>query len=191
MLKIALKPSTRSFRISISPSARKGCDELPPKVAALVAEIETITKTMAQEEETLKAKKGRVADLHGRQRTLQRCGAILPRYHTPRHPLPSDSTQRPFEKDHADLFAAYRTKITKKSGLSDRENQQKRRKITTLKTEIMKKEQKIIELREAEAQGRRLETKIAFALRSGEEKRASLMKLRADELKDTKTETAF
>lgn len=54
----------------------------------------------------------------------------------------------------------------------------------------MKKEQKIIELRRAaKLKVSELETKIAFARSAAAKKRASLMKLRADELKDTKTET--
>ena len=54
----------------------------------------------------------------------------------------------------------------------------------------MKKEQKIIELRTAaKLKVSELETKIAFARSEAAKKRASLMKLRADELKDTKTET--
>lgn len=54
----------------------------------------------------------------------------------------------------------------------------------------MKKEQKIIELRTAaKLKVAELETKIAFARCEAAEKRASLMKSRADELKDTGTET--
>ena len=53
----------------------------------------------------------------------------------------------------------------------------------------MKKEQKIIELRRAaKLKVAELETKIAFACSEAAKKRASLMKLRADELKDTGTE---
>ena len=54
----------------------------------------------------------------------------------------------------------------------------------------MKKQQKIIELRTAaKLKVAELETKIAVARSEAAKKRASLMKLRADELKDTKTET--
>lgn len=53
----------------------------------------------------------------------------------------------------------------------------------------MKKEQKIIELRRAaKLKVSELETKIAFARSEAAKKRASLMKLRADELKETETE---
>ena len=53
----------------------------------------------------------------------------------------------------------------------------------------MKKEQKIIKLRRAaKLKVAELETKIAFARSEAAKKRASLMKLRADELKDTGTE---
>lgn len=54
----------------------------------------------------------------------------------------------------------------------------------------MKKQQKIIELRTAaKRKVAELETKIAFARSEAAGKRASLMKLRADELKETETET--
>ena len=54
----------------------------------------------------------------------------------------------------------------------------------------MKKEQKIIELRRAaKLKVAELETKIAFACSEAAKKRASLMKSRADELKDTGAET--
>lgn len=93
----------------------KGCDELPPNVAALIADIETITKTMAQEEETLKAKKAELL-AYMDSNTLSKVwnGTASVTYTAPSSSVGFDAKK--FEKDHADLFAAYRTKITKKAG---------------------------------------------------------------------------
>ena len=93
----------------------KSCDELPPTVAALVAEIETITKTMAQEEETLKAKKAELLTyMDGHDLTKVWSSAASVTYTAPSSSVGFDAKK--FEADHADLFAAYRTKITKKAG---------------------------------------------------------------------------
>lgn len=93
----------------------KNCDELPPKVAALIAEIETITKTMAQEEETLKAKKAELlAYMDGHDLTKVWSNTASISYTAPSSSLGFDAKK--FEQDHADLFAAYRTKLTKKAG---------------------------------------------------------------------------
>lgn len=93
----------------------KSCDELPPKVAALVAEIETITKTMAQEEETLKAKKAELlAYMDGNELTKVWIDTASVSYTAPSSSVGFDAKK--FEADHADLYAAYRTKITKKAG---------------------------------------------------------------------------
>lgn len=93
----------------------KGVNELPPTVAALIAEIETITKTMAQEEETLKAKKAELLTyMDGNDLTKVWSGTASVTYTAPSSSLGFDAEK--FEKDHADLFAAYRTKITKKAG---------------------------------------------------------------------------
>ena len=93
----------------------KGCDELPPTVAALVAEIEKITKTMTQEEEMLKEKKAELlAYMYGNELTKVWSNTASISYTAPSSSVGFDAKK--FEKDHADLFAAYRTKITKKSG---------------------------------------------------------------------------
>lgn len=93
----------------------KGCDELPPTVAALIAEIETLTKTMAQEEETLKAKKAELMAYMDRY-NLNKVwsGTASVSYTAPSSSLGFDTKK--FEQDRPDLFAAYRTKITKKAG---------------------------------------------------------------------------
>lgn len=93
----------------------KSCDELPPMIAALIAEIETITKTMAQEEETLKAKKAELLNyMDGNDLTKVWSDNASISYTAPSSSLGFDAKK--FEKEHADLFAAYRTKITKKAG---------------------------------------------------------------------------
>ena len=71
ILKISLETIDEVFPNIDLTIREKSCDELPPKVAKLIAEIETITKTMAQEEETLKAKKAELlAYLIGVSRTV-------------------------------------------------------------------------------------------------------------------------
>ena len=93
----------------------KGIGELPPKVAKLIAEIETITKTMAQEEETLKSKKAELlAYMDGNDLTKVWSDSASVTYTAPSSSVGFDAKK--FEKDHADLYAAYRTKITKKEG---------------------------------------------------------------------------
>jgi len=93
----------------------KSCDELPPTVAALIAEIEAVTKTMTQEEETLKAKKAELLAY------MEKCelNRVWSDSASVTYTAPSSSVAfdaKKFEKDHADLFAAYRTKLTKKEG---------------------------------------------------------------------------
>lgn len=93
----------------------KSCDELPPKVAALVAEIETITKTMAQEEEMLNAMKAELLTyMDGNDLNSVWSDTASVTYTAPSSSVAFDVKK--FEKDHADLFAAYRTKLTKKAG---------------------------------------------------------------------------
>ena len=93
----------------------KGIGELPPTVAALIKDIETITKTMAQEEETLKAKKAELlAYMDGNDLTKVWSNTASVSYTAPSSSVAFDAKK--FEKDHADLFAAYRTKITNKAG---------------------------------------------------------------------------
>lgn len=93
----------------------KGIDELPPKVAALMKDIETMTKLMAQDEEMLKAKKAELlAYMDGNNLNKVTTATASMTYTAPSSSIGFDAKK--FEKDHPDLFAAYRTKITKKSG---------------------------------------------------------------------------
>lgn len=115
LLKMSLETIDEVFPNIDLTIREKGCDELPPMVAALVAEIETITKTMAQEEETLKAKKAELLNyMDGHDLTKVWSGTASVSYTAPSSSLGFDAKK--FEADHADLFAAYRTKITKKAG---------------------------------------------------------------------------
>lgn len=93
----------------------KGIDELPPKVAALLKDIETVIKLMAQDEEMLKAKKAELlAYMDGNSLNKIWSDTATITYTAPSSSVGFDAKK--FEKDHADLFAAYRTKITKKAG---------------------------------------------------------------------------
>lgn len=93
----------------------KGIGELPPTVAALIKDIETITKLMAQDEETLKAKKAELlAYMDGNSLNKVWTDTASVTYTAPSSSVGFDAKK--FEKDHPDMFAAYRTKITKKSG---------------------------------------------------------------------------
>ena len=115
LLKMSLETIDEVFPNIDLTIREQGCDELPPMVAALVAEIETITKTMAQEEETLKAKKAELLtymDGHDLTKVWSNTASVT--YTAPSTSLGFDAKK--FEKDHADLYAAYRTKITKKAG---------------------------------------------------------------------------
>lgn len=115
LLKMSLETIDEVFPNIDLTIREKGCNELPPKVAALVAEIETITKTMAQEEETLKTKKAELLTyMDGNDLTKVWSNTASVSYTAPSSSVGFDAKK--FEKDHADLFAAYRTKITKKAG---------------------------------------------------------------------------
>ena len=115
MLVTALKTIDKAFPALDLTINEKGINELPPTVAALVAEIETITKTMAQQEEELKAKKAELLTyMDGNDLTKVWSGTASVSYIAPSSSLGFDAKK--FEKDHADLYAAYRTKITKKAG---------------------------------------------------------------------------
>lgn len=93
----------------------KGIGELPPTVATLLKDIETMTKLMAQDEEILKAKKAElIAYMDSNDLTKVWSDTAFMLYTAPSSSVGFDAKK--FEKDHADLFAAYRTKITKKAG---------------------------------------------------------------------------
>lgn len=115
LLVAALETIDKAFQVLDLTISEKSCDELPPAVSALVAEIEAITKTMAKEEETLKAKKDELLTYMEREK-LNKVWSDMASisYTAPSSSVGFDSKK--FEKDHADLYAAYRTKITKKAG---------------------------------------------------------------------------
>ena len=93
----------------------KGVGELPPTVAALLKDIETMTKLMAQDEETLKAKKAELlAYMDVQHLNKVWTGTASVTYTAPSSSVGFDAKK--FERDHADLYAAYITKITKKAG---------------------------------------------------------------------------
>lgn len=115
LLKMSLETIDEIFPNIDLTIREKSSDELPPTVAALIAEIETITKTMAQEEETLKEKKAELLRyMEDNDLTKVWSNTASMTYTAPSSSLGFDAKK--FEKDHADLFAAYRTKITKKAG---------------------------------------------------------------------------
>lgn len=93
----------------------KGIKELPPTVAALIEDIETMTKLMAQDEEILKAKKAELlAYMDGNDLNKVWTDTASVTYTAPTSSVGFDAKK--FEKEHADLYAAYLTKITKKAG---------------------------------------------------------------------------
>ncbi len=96
-------------------TTEKIINELPPAVAALVAEIDTITKTMAQEEKTLKSKKAKLLEyMDGNGLNKVWSDTVSVTYTAPSSSVGFDAKK--FKEDHADLFAAYLTKTTKKAG---------------------------------------------------------------------------
>lgn len=115
LLKMSLETIDEAFpRLDLT-ILERGCDELPPAVAALLKDIETMTKLMAQDEEMLKAKKAELlAYMDGNNLNKVWTATASMTYTAPTSSLGFDAKK--FEKDHPDMFAAYRTKITKKSG---------------------------------------------------------------------------
>ena len=93
----------------------KGCDELPPTVAALIEAIEGLKNTQARIEDSLKVNQAELMAYMERE-NLNKVwsGTASISYTAPSSSVGFDAKK--FEKDHADLYAAYRTKITKKSG---------------------------------------------------------------------------
>ena len=115
MLVTALETIDKAFPALDLTINEKGINELPPTVAALIKDIETMTKLMAQDEEMLKAKKGELlAYMDGNRLNKVWTDTASVTYTAPSSSVGFDAKK--FEKDHADLFAAYRTKITKKAG---------------------------------------------------------------------------
>lgn len=115
LLVAALETIDEAFQVLDLTITEKSCNELPPTVAALLKDIETMTKLIAQNEEMLKVKKAELLaymDGNGINRVWSDTASIT--YTAPSSSIGFDAKK--FEKDFADLFAAYRTKITKKAG---------------------------------------------------------------------------
>ena len=93
----------------------KGCDELPPAVAQLIEAIEGLKWAQAWIEESLKINQAELmAYMEGNDLTKVWSDTASMTYTAPSSSVGFDAKK--FEKDHADLYAAYRTKITKKAG---------------------------------------------------------------------------
>lgn len=93
----------------------KGINELPPKVAQLIEAIEGLKRTQARIEESLKINQAELMaymDGNGINKVWNNTASIS--YTSPSSSIGFDAKK--FEKDHADLYAAYRTKLTKKAG---------------------------------------------------------------------------
>lgn len=93
----------------------KSCDELPPEIAALVDDILLITRDIERYEENLKSRKAELMAYMDRNDLTKVFGELVSMTYT----APSSSVgfdSKKFEKDYPDMFASYRTKITKKSG---------------------------------------------------------------------------
>ena len=93
----------------------KGCDELPPEIAALLENIEKLKADAALIDERLKANQSDLlAYMESEKLNKVWTATASMTYTAPSSSIGFDAKK--FEKDHPDLFAAYRTKITKKSG---------------------------------------------------------------------------
>lgn len=93
----------------------KSVNELPPAVAALVGEIERLAETASALEEEIKSKKSDLLEyMDGNSLNKVWSDTASVTYTAPSSSVGFDAKK--FEKDHADLFAAYKTKLTKKAG---------------------------------------------------------------------------
>lgn len=93
----------------------KGVEELPPSIALLVENIEKLKADAALIEERMKANTAELlAYMDGNSLNKVWSGTASITYTAPSSSVGFDAKK--FEKDHPDLFAAYRTKITKKAG---------------------------------------------------------------------------
>lgn len=115
LLKMSLETIDEAFPALDLTITEKGIDELPPEVAALIESIEYITRNMSRDEELLKSKKAELlAYMDGSSLNKVWTDTASVTYTAPSSSIGFDAKK--FEKDHADLYAAYSTKITKKSG---------------------------------------------------------------------------
>lgn len=115
LLKRSLETIDEKFSTLDLTITEKSCCELPPAIHALTAEIETMTEVIARQEEELKAKKAELLSyMESSELTKVWSDTASFTYTSPSSSVGFDAKK--FEKEHPDLFAAYRTKITKKSG---------------------------------------------------------------------------
>ncbi len=115
LLKMSLETIDEAFPALDLTINEKGYDELPPEIAALMEAIEGLKNTQGRIEESLKANQADLLAYMEREGLNKVWTATASMTYT----APSSSVgfdAKKFEKDHPDLFAAYRTKITKKSG---------------------------------------------------------------------------
>lgn len=114
-LKMSLETIDEAFPALDLAIHERGCDELPPEIAALIEDIEARKRTLVQVEERLKEAQSDLLAYMEREGLNKVWTATASMTYT----APSSSIgfdAKKFEKDHPDMFAAYRTKITKKSG---------------------------------------------------------------------------
>lgn len=115
LLKRSLETIDEKFSTLDLTITEKSCCELPPVVNVLIADIETMTEVIARQEEELKAKKAELLSyMESSELTKVWSNTASVSYTAPSSSLGFDAKK--FEKDHADLFASYRTKLTKKAG---------------------------------------------------------------------------
>lgn len=115
LLKMSLETIDDAFQQLDLTITEKGVDELPPEIAALIDDIEARSRTIVQVEERLKeAKADLLAYMERESLNKVTTATASMTYTAPSSSIGFDAKK--FEKDHPDLFAAYRTKITKKSG---------------------------------------------------------------------------
>lgn len=93
----------------------RGINELPPKVARLIEAIEGLKRTQTRIEDSLKLNQAELLaymDGNGLNKVWSDTASVT--YTSPSSSVGFDAKK--FEQDHADLYAAYCTKITKKAG---------------------------------------------------------------------------
>ena len=115
LLKMSLETIDEAFPALDLTIRERGCDELPPEIAALMETIEGLKNTQVRIEENLKANQADLLAYMEREGLSKVWTATASMTYT----APTSSVSfdaKKFEKDNLDLYAAYRTKITKKSG---------------------------------------------------------------------------
>lgn len=115
LLKTSIETIDEYFHTIDLTITEKSCDELPPAIHALIADIETMTEVIARQEDELKAKKEELlAYMDGNDLNKVWSNTASITYISPSSSVGFDAKK--FEKDYPDLFASYRTKLTKKAG---------------------------------------------------------------------------